>query len=66
MIIKLDYHGKRLSMSKGALQGFIIGMSQLSQTQIRLKELHLKQGSVVFCITAPPPLLLWVAKLLRI
>lgn len=54
VLIKLDYHGKRVNLNQGAVQGLLIGLSQLNQTELRLKEISTKQGyaKVVFILVS--------------
>ncbi|RWS28234.1 autophagy-related protein 2B-like protein, partial [Leptotrombidium deliense] len=42
--IRLDYHGRRLDFEKGALQGILMGLAQLNQSELYLKRLHNKHG----------------------
>ena len=43
-MVKLDYHGKRIDLSHGPFAGILIGLAQLSNSEIRLKSLTNRQG----------------------
>ncbi|KAK2491330.1 hypothetical protein MC885_018408 [Smutsia gigantea] len=42
--IRLDYHGKHLSMDQGTLAGILIGLAQLNCSELKLKRLFYRHG----------------------
>ncbi|XP_014319403.1 autophagy-related protein 2 homolog B [Myotis lucifugus] len=42
--IRLDYHGKHVSMDQGTLAGILIGLAQLNCSELKLKRLFYRQG----------------------
>nr|XP_033806767.1 autophagy-related protein 2 homolog B isoform X1 [Geotrypetes seraphini] len=42
--IRLDYHGKHVSMDQGTLAGILIGLAQLSCSELKLKRLCYRHG----------------------
>lgn len=42
--IRLDYQGKHVDMEQGALTGLLIGLGQLSCSELRLKRISYRQG----------------------
>lgn len=40
--IRIDYHGKRVEMSRGPLAGLIMGLGQLQESELKLKALSSK------------------------
>ncbi|XP_038604419.1 autophagy-related protein 2 homolog B isoform X4 [Tachyglossus aculeatus] len=42
--IRLDYHGKHLSMDQGTLAGILIGLAQLNCSELKLKRLCYRHG----------------------
>ncbi|KAG8449121.1 hypothetical protein GDO86_015975 [Hymenochirus boettgeri] len=42
--IRLDYHGKHLSMDQGTLTGILIGLAQLNSSELKLKRLCYRHG----------------------
>ncbi|MEE6494448.1 hypothetical protein FKM82_017142 [Ascaphus truei] len=42
--IKLDYHGKHVSMDQGTLTGILIGLAQLNSSELKLKRLCYRHG----------------------
>ncbi|KAE8586365.1 hypothetical protein XENTR_v10021645 [Xenopus tropicalis] len=42
--IRLDYHGKHLSMDQGTLTGILIGLAQLNNSELKLKRLCYRHG----------------------
>lgn len=44
VLIRIDYHGKRVQMEQGAVKGLILGLGQLNASEIRLKRLCYRHG----------------------
>lgn len=42
--IRLDYHGKHVSMDQGTLTGILIGLAQLNCSELKLKRLFYRHG----------------------
>ncbi|XP_042800155.1 autophagy-related protein 2 homolog B isoform X1 [Panthera leo] len=42
--IRLDYHGKHVSMDQGTLAGILIGLAQLNCSELKLKRLFYRHG----------------------
>ncbi|XP_075387716.1 autophagy-related protein 2 homolog B isoform X1 [Tenrec ecaudatus] len=42
--IRLDYHGKHVSMEQGTLAGVLIGLAQLNCSELKLKRLFYRHG----------------------
>ncbi|KAM3919804.1 autophagy-related protein 2 homolog B isoform 1-T3 [Leptodactylus fuscus] len=42
--IRLDYHGKHVSMDQGTLTGILIGLAQLNNSELKLKRLCYRHG----------------------
>ncbi|XP_067894573.1 autophagy-related protein 2 homolog B-like isoform X3 [Heterodontus francisci] len=42
--IRLDYHGKHMSMDQGTLAGILIGLAQLNCSELKLKRLCYRHG----------------------
>ncbi|KAM6201704.1 LOW QUALITY PROTEIN: autophagy-related protein 2 homolog B [Rhynchocyon petersi] len=42
--IRLDYHGKHVSMDQGTLAGILIGLAQLNCSELKLKRLSYRHG----------------------
>ncbi|XP_036887104.1 autophagy-related protein 2 homolog B isoform X2 [Sturnira hondurensis] len=42
--IRLDYHGKHVSMDQGTLAGVLIGLAQLNCSELKLKRLFYRHG----------------------
>ncbi|XP_040831039.1 autophagy-related protein 2 homolog B isoform X2 [Ochotona curzoniae] len=42
--IRLDYHGKHVSMDQGTLAGILIGLAQLNSSELKLKRLFYRHG----------------------
>ncbi|KAM9354502.1 autophagy-related protein 2 homolog B [Pholidichthys leucotaenia] len=42
--IRLDYHGKHVSMDQGTLAGIIFGLTQLNCSELKLRQLCYRQG----------------------
>ncbi|XP_018413862.1 PREDICTED: autophagy-related protein 2 homolog B [Nanorana parkeri] len=42
--IRLDYHGKHLSMDQGTFTGILIGLAQLNNSELKLKRLCYRHG----------------------
>ncbi|KAM3870794.1 autophagy-related protein 2 homolog B [Diretmus argenteus] len=42
--IRLDYHGKHVSMEQGTFAGIIIGLTQLNCSELKLRQLCYRQG----------------------
>ncbi|XP_069064370.1 autophagy-related protein 2 homolog B isoform X2 [Pleurodeles waltl] len=42
--IRLDYHGKHVSMDQGTLAGILIGLAQLNSSELKLKRLCYRHG----------------------
>ncbi|KAM8921116.1 autophagy-related protein 2 homolog B isoform 2-T2 [Pelodytes ibericus] len=42
--IRLDYHGKHVSMDQGTLTGILIGLAQLNSSELKLKRLCYRHG----------------------
>ncbi|XP_021563561.1 autophagy-related protein 2 homolog B isoform X2 [Carlito syrichta] len=42
--IRLDYHGKHVSMDQGTLAGILIGLTQLNCSELKLKRLFYRHG----------------------
>lgn len=42
--IKLDYQGKHIDMSHGSLQGLLMGLTHLNNSELRLKRLSNRHG----------------------
>ncbi|KAH0620382.1 hypothetical protein JD844_020772 [Phrynosoma platyrhinos] len=42
--IRLDYHGKHVSMDQGTLAGILIGLAQLNCSELKLKKLCYRHG----------------------
>uniref|UniRef100_A0A8C5N3S7 Autophagy related 2B n=1 Tax=Leptobrachium leishanense TaxID=445787 RepID=A0A8C5N3S7_9ANUR len=42
--IRLDYHGKHVSMDQGTFTGILIGLAQLNSSELKLKRLCYRQG----------------------
>ncbi|XP_041131131.1 autophagy-related protein 2 homolog B-like isoform X6 [Polyodon spathula] len=42
--IRLDYHGKHVSMEQGTFAGIVIGLTQLNCSELKLKRLCYRQG----------------------
>uniref|UniRef100_A0A673TVZ0 Autophagy related 2B n=1 Tax=Suricata suricatta TaxID=37032 RepID=A0A673TVZ0_SURSU len=42
--IRLDYHGKHVSMDQGTLAGLLIGLAQLNCSELKLKRLFYRHG----------------------
>ncbi|KAG8561555.1 hypothetical protein GDO81_015389 [Engystomops pustulosus] len=45
--IRLDYHGKHVSMDQGTLTGILIGLAQLNNSELKLKRLCYRHGLLV-------------------
>uniref|UniRef100_G1PTT6 Autophagy related 2B n=1 Tax=Myotis lucifugus TaxID=59463 RepID=G1PTT6_MYOLU len=45
--IRLDYHGKHVSMDQGTLAGILIGLAQLNCSELKLKRLFYRQDSLL-------------------
>lgn len=45
--IRLDYEGKHVDMTHGPLAGLLMGMAQLSCSELRLKRLSHRHGYVL-------------------
>lgn len=46
--IRLDYHGKRIELSRGPIVGFLMGLGQLQCSEIKLKKILYKHGLLGF------------------
>ena len=44
VLIRVDYHGKRVDMQQGTLAGLIVGLAQLNCSELRLKRLDHRHG----------------------
>lgn len=44
VLIRLDYHGKRVDMTHGPLPGLLMGLGQLNCSELRLKRLSNRHG----------------------
>ncbi|XP_042904044.1 autophagy-related protein 2 homolog B isoform X1 [Parasteatoda tepidariorum] len=44
VLIRIDYHGKHVQMEEGALKGFLLGLTQLNSSEIKLKRLCYRHG----------------------
>ncbi|XP_055908295.1 autophagy-related protein 2 homolog B isoform X2 [Eupeodes corollae] len=42
--IRLDYHGRRIELSRGPIVGFLMGLGQLQCSEIKLKKIIYKHG----------------------
>ncbi|XP_066279882.1 autophagy-related protein 2 homolog B-like isoform X2 [Branchiostoma lanceolatum] len=42
--IRLDYHGKRVDMEQGAFAGLLLGLSQLNNSELKLRRLNYRHG----------------------
>lgn len=42
--IRIDYHGKRVELSRGPLAGLLMGLGQLQCSEIRLKKISYRHG----------------------
>ncbi|XP_069493788.1 autophagy-related protein 2 homolog B isoform X2 [Ambystoma mexicanum] len=42
--VRLDYHGKHVSMDQGTLAGILIGLAQLNSSELKLKRLCYRHG----------------------
>ncbi|XP_043930581.1 autophagy-related protein 2 homolog B [Protopterus annectens] len=42
--IRLDYHGKHVSMDQGTFAGILIGLAQLNCSELKLKRLYYRHG----------------------
>ncbi|KAM9294636.1 LOW QUALITY PROTEIN: autophagy-related protein 2 homolog B [Gastrophryne carolinensis] len=42
--IRLDYHGKHVSMDQGTFTGILIGLAQLNNSELKLKRLYYRHG----------------------
>ncbi|XP_076267231.1 autophagy-related 2 isoform X1 [Rhynchophorus ferrugineus] len=48
VLIRLDYHGKRLDMTHGPIAGLLMGLGQLKYSEIRLKRIVYRHGLLGF------------------
>lgn len=46
--IRLDYHGKRVDMSRGSLPGLFMGLFQLNCSELTLKRITYRHGLLGF------------------
>ncbi|CAH1999640.1 unnamed protein product [Acanthoscelides obtectus] len=44
VLIRLDYHGKRVDMTHGSLPGLLMGLGQLNCSELRLKRINYRHG----------------------
>ncbi|XP_054715680.1 autophagy-related protein 2 homolog B-like [Uloborus diversus] len=44
VLIRIDYHGKRVLMEQGALYGILMGLANLTSSEIKLKRLCYRHG----------------------
>ncbi|XP_055377404.1 autophagy-related protein 2 homolog B isoform X2 [Condylostylus longicornis] len=44
VLIRLDYHGRRIEMSRGPVAGLLMGLGQLQCSEIRLKKIVYRHG----------------------
>ncbi|KAF7991887.1 hypothetical protein HCN44_010688 [Aphidius gifuensis] len=48
VLVRLDYHGKRVDLSHGPLAGLLMGLGQLNCSELRLKRLTHRHGLLGF------------------
>ncbi|XP_014232573.1 autophagy-related protein 2 homolog A [Trichogramma pretiosum] len=48
VLVRLDYHGKRVDLTHGPLAGLLMGLGQLNCSELRLKRLTNRQGILGF------------------
>lgn len=48
VLVRLDYHGKRVDLSHGPLTGILMGLAQLNCSELRLKKLTHRHGLLGF------------------
>ncbi|CAG9863843.1 unnamed protein product [Phyllotreta striolata] len=48
VLIRLDYHGKRVDMTHGSLSGLLMGLGQLNCSELRLKRVSYRHGLLGF------------------
>lgn len=44
VLIRLDYHGKRMDFTHGPLAGLLMGLAELNCSELRLKRLSYRHG----------------------
>lgn len=44
VIIRLDYHGRRIELSRGPIAGLVMGLGQLQCSEFRLKKIYHREG----------------------
>ncbi|CAM9594741.1 unnamed protein product [Lampetra planeri] len=44
VLIRLDYHGKHVTMEQGTFAGILIGLAQLNNSELKLKQLCYRHG----------------------
>lgn len=44
VLVRLDYHGKRVDLTHGPLTGLLMGLAQLNCSELRLKRLEYRHG----------------------
>ncbi|XP_078034719.1 autophagy-related 2 isoform X1 [Augochlora pura] len=48
VLVRLDYHGKRVDLTHGSLAGLLMGLAQLNCSELRLKRLTHRHGLLGF------------------
>lgn len=48
VLVRLDYHGKRVDLTHGPLAGLLMGLAQLNCSELRLKRLTHRHGLLGF------------------
>ncbi|XP_066590734.1 autophagy-related protein 2 homolog B isoform X2 [Prorops nasuta] len=48
VLVRLDYHGKRVDLTHGPLAGLLMGLAQLNCSELRLKRLTYRHGLLGF------------------
>ena len=48
VLVRLDYHGKRVDLTHGSLAGVLMGLAQLNCSELRLKRLAYRHGLLGF------------------
>lgn len=44
VLVKLDYHGRRIDLTHGPLAGLLLGLAQLNNSELKLKEISYRHG----------------------